>query len=73
MPKLPNILFLNRDLLIAPDMESKIRSTALITVLLNGPVDVGNTFVGRQGIIQMILVMANSDSYLEQVNLSIYL
>lgn len=48
-------------------MDSKVRVTALITVLLNGPVDVGNTFIGRQGVIQMILVMANSESYLEQV------
>jgi hypothetical protein len=34
---------------------------------LTGPVDVGNTFVGRPGILQMILVMANSDDHLQQV------
>lgn len=56
-----------RELLLSPDFESKVRATALITVLLNGPVDVGNTFIGRQGVMQMILVMANSESYLEQV------
>ncbi|XP_021950325.1 protein unc-45 homolog B isoform X2 [Folsomia candida] len=55
-----------KELLISPDMDSKVRVIALITVLLNGPVDVGNTFIGRQGVIQMTLVMANSETYLEQ-------
>lgn len=64
--------FLNyRELLISPDMDSKVRVIALITVLLNGPVDVGNTFIGRQGVIQMTLVMANSETYLEQVRANI--
>lgn len=52
-------------------MDSKVRVIALITVLLNGPVDVGNTFIGRQGVIQMTLVMANSETYLEQVRANI--
>jgi hypothetical protein len=56
-----------RELLITPDIDEKVRATALITTLLNGPVEVGNTFIGRQGIMQMILVMANSDIYLQQV------
>ncbi|CAG7734226.1 unnamed protein product [Allacma fusca] len=55
-----------KQLLLGPDIEAKLHVVALLTVLLIGPVDVGNTFVGRPGIIQMILVMANSEDYLQQ-------
>jgi hypothetical protein len=40
---------------------------SILTCLLLGPMDVGNTFIGRPGILQMILVMANSEQYLQQV------
>jgi len=62
------VILYYRDLLITPDIDEKVRATALITTLLNGPVEVGNTFIGRQGIMQMILVMANSEVYLQQVS-----
>jgi len=39
----------------------------MLTTLLMGPVEVGNTLIGKPGILQMILVMANSDEYLQQV------
>ncbi|ODN02889.1 Protein unc-45 B [Orchesella cincta] len=63
---LENIEEFSNDLLRNPDFESKIRVTALITLLLNGAPDVGNTMIGKQGILQMILVMANSEEYIQQ-------
>lgn len=55
-----------KDKLLSPDIESKVRVTVAITALLRGPLDVGNTIVGKEGILQMILVMANSDDELQQ-------
>ncbi|XP_039492698.1 protein unc-45 homolog B isoform X2 [Drosophila santomea] len=55
-----------KDKLLAPDMESKVRVTVAITALLNGPLDVGNQVVARDGILQMILAMATTDDELQQ-------
>lgn len=55
-----------KDKLLAPDIESKVRVTVAITSLLLGPLDVGNTIVSREGILQMILVMATTDDVLQQ-------
>uniref|UniRef100_A0A182WVC9 UNC-45/Cro1/She4 central domain-containing protein n=1 Tax=Anopheles quadriannulatus TaxID=34691 RepID=A0A182WVC9_ANOQN len=55
-----------KDKLLTPDHESKVRVTVAITSLLLGPLDVGNTIVSREGVLQMILVMAQSDNLLEQ-------
>ncbi|KAF2897166.1 hypothetical protein ILUMI_09010 [Ignelater luminosus] len=52
--------------LLAPDIESKIRVTVAITALLRGPLEVGNAIIAKEGIIEMILVMANSDDILQQ-------
>uniref|UniRef100_A0A1B0CL64 Putative myosin assembly protein/sexual cycle protein n=1 Tax=Lutzomyia longipalpis TaxID=7200 RepID=A0A1B0CL64_LUTLO len=40
---------------------SKVRVTVAITSLLLGPLDVGNTIVSREGILQMILAMASME------------
>lgn len=55
-----------KDKLLTPDHESKVRVTVAITSLLLGPLDVGNTMLSREGIMQMILIMAQSDDLLEQ-------
>ncbi|EDV91152.1 protein unc-45 homolog B [Drosophila grimshawi] len=55
-----------KDKLLSPDMESKVRVTVAITSLLNGPLEVGNQIVAREGILQMILAMATTDDLLEQ-------
>ncbi|KAH8398128.1 hypothetical protein KR215_006157 [Drosophila sulfurigaster] len=55
-----------KDKLLSPDMESKVRVTVAITALLNGPLDVGNQIVSRDGILQMILAMATTDDLLQQ-------
>ncbi|XP_011306994.1 protein unc-45 homolog B [Fopius arisanus] len=55
-----------KDKLLSPDIESKVRVTVAITTLLLGPLDVGNSIVARDGILQMILVMADTDDILQQ-------
>lgn len=52
--------------LLSPDIESKVRLTAAITALLRGPLDVGNTIISKEGILEMILAMANSDDIVQQ-------
>ncbi|XP_055540782.1 protein unc-45 homolog B [Wyeomyia smithii] len=55
-----------KDKLLTPDHESKVRVTVALTSLLMGPLDVGNTMISREGIMQMILIMAQSEDLLEQ-------
>ena len=55
-----------KSLLTAPDLESKIRAVLVITCLLNGPIEVGNQCLGKQGIIEMMLAMASGDDELQQ-------
>ncbi|XP_077298366.1 unc-45 myosin chaperone [Arctopsyche grandis] len=55
-----------KDKLLNPDIESKVRVTVAITSLLLGPLDVGNAIVSKDGIVEMILVMAGTDDVLQQ-------
>lgn len=55
-----------KDKLLTPDIESKVRIVVAITTLLMGPIDVGNTIVAKEGILEMILVMAGTDDLLQQ-------
>ncbi|XP_043262644.1 protein unc-45 homolog B [Colletes gigas] len=55
-----------KDRLLTPDIESKVRVVVAITTLLLGPLDVGNTIIAKEGILEMILVMAGTDDVLQQ-------
>ncbi|KOC64160.1 Protein unc-45 like protein B [Habropoda laboriosa] len=55
-----------KDKLLSPDLESKVRVVVAITTLLLGPLDVGNTVIAKEGILEMILVMAGTDDILQQ-------
>ncbi|XP_031845515.1 unc-45 myosin chaperone [Nomia melanderi] len=55
-----------KDKLLTPDIESKVRVVVAITTLLLGPLDVGNTIIAKEGILEMILVMAGTDDLLQQ-------
>lgn len=55
-----------KDKLLTPDLEAKVRVTVAITSLILGPLDVGNAIISRDGILQMILVMATTDDILQQ-------
>lgn len=48
-------------------MESKVRLVVAVTTLLTGPLDVGSSIVSKEGVLEMILVMANSGDFLQQV------
>ncbi|RZC39591.1 UNC45-central and/or TPR 11 domain containing protein [Asbolus verrucosus] len=63
MEKIQNFI---KDKLLSPDIESKVRVAVAITALLRGPLEVGNAVIGKEGIIEMILVMANTDDVLQQ-------
>ncbi|XP_024889408.1 protein unc-45 homolog B-like [Temnothorax curvispinosus] len=54
------------DKLHSPDIQSKVRVVVAITTLLLSPLDVGNTFMVKEGILEMILVMAGMDDVLQQ-------
>ncbi|KAG6461445.1 hypothetical protein O3G_MSEX012640 [Manduca sexta] len=55
-----------KDKLMSPDLESKVRVTVAITSLLRGPLDVGNYVISKEGIMEMILVMAQTEDLLQQ-------
>lgn len=55
-----------RDKLLQPETEAKVRAVAAITALLRGALEVGNALIGKEGIIEMILVMANSEDSIQQ-------
>lgn len=55
-----------KDKLLNPDFESKVRVTVAITSLLLGPLEVGNQVFAKEGIMQMILMMATEDDILQQ-------
>lgn len=55
-----------KEKLLTPDLESKVRVTVAITSLLRGPLDVGNYVISKEGIIEMILVMAQTEDLLQQ-------
>lgn len=48
-------------------MDSKVRVVVAVTTLLLGPLDVGSSIIGKEGVLEMILVMANSGEFLMQV------
>ena len=55
-----------KDKLLSPDLESKVRVTVAITQLLLGPLDCGNSIISREGIMEMIIMMATTDDLLQQ-------
>lgn len=52
--------------LLTPEIESGVRVVVAITVLLHGPLDIGNNVISREGILDMILTMAGSDDLIQQ-------
>jgi len=52
--------------LLTPDIESKVRVVVAITTLLLGPLEVGSSVISKEGVLEMILVMANTGEFLQQ-------
>jgi len=55
-----------QEMLTDPGMESKVRLVSAITTLLQNAPELGNTQL-KDGVLQMMLVMARSDEYVQQL------
>merc|ERR550519_2935669 len=56
-----------KEKLMDPSLESKVRITTAITTLLKHAPDLGNSQLTKEGFLQMLLAMAQSDVYIEQL------
>merc|ERR1712198_289249 len=57
----------SKEKLIDPGLESKVRITVAITTLLKHAPELGNSQLTKEGFLQMLLAMAQSDEYIEQL------
>lgn len=48
------------------DMDDKTRAAKIFTVLLKGPVEVGNACIGQTGMVEMLIAMAGGDDPCQQ-------
>lgn len=55
-----------KDKLLDPELEAKVRVVVAMTSLLTCAIEVGSSIIGREGILQMILAMAQSEDVLQQ-------
>merc|ERR1719167_1724369 len=56
-----------KEKLMDPSLESKVRITTAITTLLKHAPDLGNSQLTKEGFLQMLLAMAQSEEYIEQL------
>jgi len=57
----------SKEKLADPGLESKVRITVAITTLLKHAPELGNSQLTKEGFLQMLLAMAQSDEYIEQL------
>lgn len=55
-----------KDKLLDPQIEEKVRVVVVLTSILTCAIDVGTVIISRDGILQMILAMAQSEDVLQQ-------
>ena len=65
--KIIKCIFLCREKLSRPSTESCVRAVVAITTLLNGCPELGTSQVGKEGVLQMMLTMANTDDFVQQL------
>ncbi len=53
-------------------MQSRIKTIAVLAVLLQGPFDTGNAILGSQGLVDLMIQMAGSNDPVQQVNFKIF-
>jgi tetratricopeptide (TPR) repeat protein len=53
--------------LMDQDLESKVRITVAITTLLKHAPDLGNSQLTKEGVLQMMMVMARSEEHIQQI------
>lgn len=61
------IFFLFRGKLMQPDTESHVRSIVAITTLLKNAPELGSGQIGKDGVLQMMLTMAQSNDRVQQI------
>ena len=49
-------------------MESKLEAVMALTALLQGPFDEGNRVLGKEGVLEIILAMADSNDAIHTVS-----
>ena len=49
------------------DVQSRVRTISVLAVLLQGPFDTGNTILGSQNLVDLMIQMAGSDDVVQQV------
>lgn len=55
-----------RDTLCRGTSEAQVRVAVLLTTMLLGPLDLGNIILAKEGVLSMLLAMANSEDTLQQ-------
>ena len=53
--------------MIQPDTESHVRAVVCITTLLKNAPELGSGQIGKDGVLQMMLTMAQSDDKVQQI------
>lgn len=54
------------------DMQSRVRTISVLSVLLQGPFDTGNAILGSQNLVDLMITMAGSSDPLQEVNVDVY-
>ena len=49
------------------DVQARVRTIAVLTVLLQGPFDTGNAILGSQNLVDLMIQMAGSGDPLQEV------
>jgi len=53
------------------DVQSRVRTISVLSVLLQGPFDTGNAILGSQNLVDLMIQMAGSGDPLQEVLLNI--
>ena len=59
--------FLSRELKDKDDVHSKLRTISVLAVLLQGPFETGNTILGSENLVELMLDMAKSGDSMQEV------
>ena len=54
------------------DVQARVRTIAVLTVLLQGPFDTGNAILGSQNLVDLMIQMAGSGDPLQEVRVLLW-
>ncbi|XP_024879660.1 protein unc-45 homolog B-like, partial [Temnothorax curvispinosus] len=55
-----------KDKLLSPSTESKVRVVVVLTTLIFGPIEIADAIIFKEGMVEMILAMAETDDVLQE-------